>query len=76
MCEVGEVGWLAETADNAWGVMRPRIREGCFPGAEVFWIDSVPSPQPSAARPALKGEGASPCREKEWFQLETTGAAG
>ena len=44
---------------------------GCFPGAEVFWIDSVPSPQPSAARPALKGEGASPCRDKLWCQSGT-----
>jgi hypothetical protein len=25
---------------------------------------------------SLKGEGASPCREKEWFQPETTALAG
>ena len=25
---------------------------------------------------SLKGEGACPCREKEWFQPETFGVAG
>ena len=39
-------------------------------------ITTVPSPQPSAARPALKGEGACSCREREWFQSEITVLAG
>ncbi|GBL55141.1 hypothetical protein PCLA_03r0446 [Pseudomonas citronellolis] len=50
-------------------------REWGLPVATVLGA-RAPSPQPSAARPALKGEGACPCREKEWFQLEITGTAG
>ncbi|GLU39299.1 hypothetical protein Pssp01_33920 [Pseudomonas sp. NBRC 100443] len=40
------------------------LAKGVLLVATVLSMDSVPSPQPSAARPALKGEGASPCREK------------
>ena len=34
-------------------------RERCLPAAAVCQVDPDPSPQPSAARPALKGGGLS-----------------
>jgi hypothetical protein len=34
------------------------------------------SQEPLSPTLSLKGEGACPCREEEWFQLETFGAAG